>query len=285
MGKIYDALEKFKTETAAIPAEAGIGMNAVKDETNLSFHVAVSDEPLHPNITLDPNLVVYHDPFSYAAEQFKILRTRLLFPLKGDPPRTVMITSAMQGEGKSFSTANLAISIAQGINDHVLLIDCDMRSSTQQKLFGFGSVKGLSHYLRDRAELEDILLKTPIEKLTLLPGGKIPPNPSELLSSHRMSELLVEVKERYDDRFIIIDSSPPQLTAETNALASQVDGIIIVMSHLKTPRSQVDKLVEKLGRDKILGILLNRFEKPLKEYYGYHTYRTGGSKKSKQLQA
>ena len=280
MGKIYDALEKFKNEESPAVIENAIGTHLEKMDVDMPFQKGVSKELLNKKIKLDPNLVTYSNPLSYAAEQFKILRARLLFPLKGVPPRTIMITSALQGEGKSFSTANLAISIAQGINEHVLLIDCDMRSSMQQRLFGFGAVKGLSDYLRGRVELESVLLKTPVEKLTLLPGGRIPPNPSELLSSNQMSRLLVETRERYKDRFIVIDSSPPQMTAETNALAGQMDGIIIVMSHLKTPKSQVEKLIEKVGKDKILGIVLNRFDKPLKEYYGYHQYRTGKSKKN-----
>ena len=271
MGKIYKALEKFETEN----------VNALQEtENSVAFQSSVLDKSLTQKIVLDPTLVVYNDPLSYAGEQFRILRARILFPLKGTPPRTIMITSSLQGEGKSFCAANLAVSIALGINDHVLLIDCDMRTSTQQKLFGFGSVRGLSDYLKEPMELESVLLKTPIDKLTLLPGGKIPPNPSELLSSNRMSELLIEVKKRYEDRFIIIDSSPPHLTAESNALAGQVDGIIIVIDHLKTPRSEVEKLIEKIGRDKILGILLNRFDKPLKNYYGYHYYRTDGKKKN-----
>ena len=285
MVKIYEALEKFKAETPFDSVETEIKVHSGNSEADLSLQAPASDQPSLRNFNLNPNLVVFHDPLSYAAEQFKILRARILFPLKGKPPRTIMITSALQGEGKSFSAANLAISIAQGINDHVLLIDCDMRSSMQQKLFGFGAIRGLSDYLRERRELENILLKTPVQKLTLLPGGKIPPNPSELLSSNRMSAMLVEVRERYKDRFIIIDSSPPQLTAESNALAGQVDGIIIVMNHLKTPKVQVEQLIEKVGKDKILGIVLNRFNKPLKEYYGYHPYRTTNSKKTSELRA
>lgn len=197
MGKIYDALEKFETENNTDSLETENDVYSEKNETGLPSHSDVKNEPLRRNNNLDLSMVVFNDPLSYAAEQFRMLRSRILFPLEGEPLRTIMVTSASQGEGKSFTAANLAISIADGINDHVLLIDCDIRNSSQQKLFGFGAVRGLSDYLRGRRELESILLKTSINKLTLLPGGKRPTNPAELLSSKRMSSLLVEVRERY----------------------------------------------------------------------------------------
>jgi len=277
LGKIYDALEKFKSESNPAPLGGVRGIVSEKTGSEKCGNFQIHGEQLPPVNTLDRNVVAYNDPLSYAAEQFKILRTRLLFPLEGAPPRTIMVTSALQNEGKSFTAANLAVSIALGINDHVLLMDCDMRRPTQHRLFGFGVGDGLSDYLGGRRKLEDILLKTSVEKLTLLPGGRTPHNPSELLSSSRMSELLMEVKERYHDRYIIVDSPPPHLTAEATALAGQMDGILLVMRYFKTPRIQVEKLVEKIGKNKILGILLNQFDQPLMKYRGYTHYSTAGA--------
>jgi exopolysaccharide/PEP-CTERM locus tyrosine autokinase len=275
LGKIYKALEKFKAESAPDQLhEAPADHSATSDgSAEIKTVEAVHESLPKDSRSLDRNLIAFHSPLSHAAEQFKILRTRLLFPPDGIPPRVIMVTSAMQGEGKSFSAANLAVSIAQGINEHVLLIDCDMRRPVQNQIFGFGRVNGLSDYLSKKKDLEDILLKTSIEKLTLLPGGRIPPNPAELLSSKRMSELLQEVKERYQDRFVVIDTPPPHLTAETNALAKQVDCILLVMQHHKTSREQVETLVEKLGKEKILGIILNQFKKTLKKYNNYYYYQ------------
>jgi len=147
-----------------------------------------------------------------------------------------------------------------------------MRRPAQHEFFGFGQVDGLSGYLSGTRKLEEILLKTPVNKLTLIPGGAIPTNPYELLSSNKMVELLEEVKDRYQDRFIILDTPPPQLTAETNMLASCVDCILIVMKYLKTPRAEMEELIEKLDRSKILGILLNEFDRPLMKYGGNHQY-------------
>jgi len=159
---------------------------------------------------LDENLVSFLTPKSYEAEQFKMIRNAILFPVEGVAPQSILVTSAWQGEGKSFVSANLAVSIAMNINKHVLLIDCDLRKPDLHRLFGFGDVPGLSDYLAEGRSLDSLLLKTAVEKLTLLPGGPKTPNPSELASSERMSAMLQEVKQRYQDRLIVIDSPPPR---------------------------------------------------------------------------
>ena len=179
------------------------------------------------------------------------------------------MTSAAPGEGKSFVSSNLAVSIARNINEHVLLIDCDLRKPCIHQRFGYGHAQGLSEYLNHKVGLPDIILKTGIEKLSILPGGSIPDNPSELLSSDNMAKLLVEVKERYDDRIIILDSPPPRLTAETNVIARQVDGILLVVKCGATNRELVSGITEKLGKDKILGVVFNWFDAKFSSYYGY----------------
>jgi len=183
-----------------------------------------------------------------------------------------MVTSPVPGEGKSFVAANLAISVALNINRHVLLMDCDLRRPTIHTRFGFENVPGLSDYLSSQMLLSDLLLRTPVDKLSILPGGEPPDNPSELLSSERMSELLKEATERYQDRLIILDSPPPALTAETSVLARWVDGIVIVIKHGKTPREGVSDVIDKVGKDKIIGAVINNFEvyssRYSKKYYG-----------------
>jgi protein-tyrosine kinase len=106
-----------------------------------------------------------------------------------------------------------------------------------------------------------------------LPGGATPRNPSELLSSQAMKALLKETKERYKDRFIIVDSPPPQLTAETTALAKYIDGIIIVVRYGKTPKDLLNELIENFGREKILGVVMNGYRIPVTERYGYGRYK------------
>jgi Mrp family chromosome partitioning ATPase len=143
------------------------------------------------------------------------------------------------------------------------------------KQFGFQNVSGLSNYLANGTDLEPLLLKTGIENLTILPAGKATHNPSELLSSERMAALLEEVAERYHDRLIILDSPPPKLTAESGALARYVDGILlVVVKYGSTPKDSVAELIGKLGRDKILGAVVNNFEAGAARYH--KKYYSGG---------
>jgi capsular exopolysaccharide synthesis family protein len=221
---------------------------------------------------ISPNLVSLLTPQSFESEQFKILRTNLLFPPSGKPPRSVLITSVEPEDGKSFVAANLAVSVAININRYVLLVDADLRRPTIHKQFGFGDGPGLSEYLAKEAALPSLLLQTKVDRLTILPGGAPPENPSELLSSERMSSLLKEITERYSDRLIIIDSPPPMLTAETGVLARRAEGIILVIRYTKTSRSELKKLIEHLGKEKIIGCVMNYFDYQSAGPYGYREY-------------
>jgi protein-tyrosine kinase len=275
LGKIYDALEKFqedKKEPTPVegPKTFASKMNETKDNS-----LDEVEELLESN-NIDENMIVFYRPQSFEAEQFKILRTKLLFPPSGKPARSIMVTSSLPGEGKSFVTANLAISIAQNIHEHVLIIDCDMRIPSIHKRFGFGKVPGLSEYLSSRAPIESLMLKTKIDKLSLLPAGELPDNPSELLSSQAMFDFLKEVKDRYSDRYIIIDSPPPKLAAETYAISRQVEGILLVVKHGGTPRKMVAELVKTLGKEKILGVVFNNLDMRLSNYFSYKKYGKNG---------
>ena len=307
MGKIYDALEKSKEkQTASVVFDKTSdtafndkpdGADEAKKHISLYSDVKVSDvkdNPLKPVESLkrsnrasfsktsalynedliDENMVTLLKPQSFEAEQFKILRTNLLFPSTGKSPRTIMVTSSMPDEGKSLVSANLAISIAQSIQEHVLLIDCDIRRPRIHTQFGFGDVPGLSEHLSRGIPIASLILKTIIDKLSILPGGKPPFNPSELVSSQRMSKLLQEVKYRYSDRFIVIDSPPPKLTAETSALSRQVDGVLLVIEYGRTSREMVSDLIDIIGKDKVIGIVLNKLDIRFASYYGLGKYRT-----------
>jgi len=162
------------------------------------------------------------------------------------------------------------------INRHVLLMDCDLRKPTIHNQFGFGGCPGLSEYLERDWPLPSLLLQTKIDRLTILPGGTPPANPSELLSSNRMSDLMQEVTNRYKDRLIIIDSPPPTLTSETGVLAKMAEGIILVVRHLKTSRDDLNSLVKQVGKEKIVGSVLNYFDDPSVGMKGYSYYRKYG---------
>jgi exopolysaccharide/PEP-CTERM locus tyrosine autokinase len=311
MGKIFDALEKSKKRDSTSLAinktfgrvskgqtekqEASFDRDEIrkKGNTGAAFlrkeidkseylqresHVIPIDktEVSYDENKIDQNLIVHLRPNSFEAEQFKILRTNLLFPSSGRSPRSIMVTSAVPDEGKSFVSANLATSIAQSIQEYVLLIDCDIRVPSIHRQFGFGDVPGLSDHLAKGVPLSSLIFRTPVNKLSILPAGKPPHNPSELLSSQQMSKLLQEVKHRYSDRYIVIDSPPPKLTAETAALSRQVDGVLLVVECGTTPRKMVSDLIENIGKEKILGIILNKLDTQFASYYGLGKYKRYG---------
>jgi exopolysaccharide/PEP-CTERM locus tyrosine autokinase len=222
---------------------------------------------------VDRSLITLLQPNSHEAEQFKILRTNILYPVAGQPPRSILVTSAAIGEGKTFTATNLAISVALNINKHVLLIDADLRRPQVHRRFGLEAAAGLSEYLSEIRPLSSLLVKTPVPKLTLLTGGRPPENPSELISSERMADLLLEVTRRYPDRLVVIDAPPPALAAETGVLARQADGILVVVRYCSTRDEALTDLIARVGEQKIIGTVMNYIETPKTRYYGY-TYES-----------
>jgi len=282
LGKIYNALEKadknkrMNRELVVDPVRP-LPINESIQETDCLAGNQRIDEKIKIPDNISRDIMTVLEPNSVTSEQFRLLKNNILFPEKGEPPRTIMITSASPNEGKSFVSANLAASIAQSIDEYVLLMDCDLRDPSIQSMFGYTdkNIKGLSDYLSDDIPLSQTLLKTSINKLTLLPAGRIPKNPSELLSSEQMRRMLHEVKLRYSDRYIIIDTPPPYITSETSALARYVDGIILVVRHGKTRVKEVQDIVDIYGRENILGVVTNFSKKTVGYGYGYHKYGYG----------
>ena len=276
MGKIHDALIKSDKESKAATTTKKPSPFKIYDRKAREKGFSGAIKTIFKSKDVDKNIVSLLEPQSFEAEQFKHLRTNILFPVSGNPPRSIMVTSAVPSEGKSFVASNLAVSIAQNIDQHVLLMDCDMRKASVHSNFGFNEVEGLSGYLSKETSLSSLLLKTDINKLTILPGGKPPDNPAELMSSNKMSELLKEVTSRYNDRYIIIDSPPPHITSETSIVARQVDGILLVVKAGSTSREMVEELLEMMGKEKVLGVVVNWFDMSSMKSYGYGKYSRYG---------
>ena len=307
LGKIKDALEKYKTKdntsfatkenlgivkvdqsenqepffekTASLKREKRSAVFSHKDTENYEKSKSENQsvpsgkaKVLYDHNNIDKNLVAILNPRSFEAEQFRQLRTNLFYPVSGKVPRSIIVTSAVPSEGKSFVVANLAVSIAQSLNEHVLIIDCDLHKPSVHKLFGFSKTAGLSEYISNGTPLSSLLLKTKVSKLNILPAGNPPHNPSEIISSQQMLILLEEVKKRYRDRYILIDSPPPDLAAETHAIYRMVEGVVLVIEHRRTPRDIVSSLVNKIGKEKILCIVFNKCDFKLSKYYGYGKY-------------
>jgi Mrp family chromosome partitioning ATPase len=140
--------------------------------------------------------------------------------------------------------------------------------------FGFGEVMGLSEYLTgDIALSPQLMLKTSVKKLTLLPAGKTPDNPAEILASDKMAALIDELTARYDDRYIIIDAPPPLVVPDTYAIVKKIDGIVLVTNYRKTKLDLLDELVGEVGTDKIIGAVINRSRARSSGSYGYRRLR------------
>ena len=216
-------------------------------------------------------------------EVFKILRSRILHPLDDTTAiKTIMVTSAVPREGKSFVTANLGISLALGMDQHSLLVDCDLRRPSLANLFGMAENVGLVDHLRDKVQLSELIDQTGVEKLTVLASGIPPPNPAELLSSSRMRALVEELSCRYDDRIILFDTPPVLVAAETSVLAGLVDCVILVVRQGVSSKVEIQKAIDKIGKERIIGIVFNDhtggvFEKSYTKGYGYY-YHLGAGK-------
>lgn len=244
--------------------------------------------PFEPgDLIIDPDkvekhLVCIHEPHSAAAEQYRKLRTRIITETAGDFKNTIMVTSAEVGEGKTMTAINLAVALAREIDYTVLLVDADLRNPTVTRYLGIDAEKGLADYLLGTAELPELLIKTGIGKLVVLPAGKTPANPAELLSSERMKTLVDEMKERYRDRYIIFDSSPVLMTADPLALGRYVDGILFVVQADHTLPKSATQALSLLKDFNIFGVVFNNVPPHLSYSLSPSYYRYYGNGKKGQ---
>ena len=255
MSKIYKALEKAEKERERItPLPPFL---EIEKEPKRVSQVVRPDLLKGEGVISDQRLVSLFQPGSLAAEQFRKLRTYLLRDKYSEFPRTIMVTSSTVGEGKTFVSANLAMGIAHDLHTHALLVDSDLRNPQVEQWFGLQGHKGLAEYLTGDGKVSDFLVKTEVEKLSILLAGKVQENPTELMGSKKMEALVQELKSRYNDRYIIFDATPLLATTEPEVLARLVDGIIIVTRAGVTPRETVKQAIAPLEKDKIMGFVLN----------------------------
>ena len=217
-------------------------------------------------------LVLNNDPKSIISETIRTLRTNLQFASVDKKIHTILITSSMPGEGKSFIAANLATAFAQS-GSKVLLVDCDIRKGRQHYIFESHNQKGLSNLLLENVEekYQEYIQKTKVENLSVMFRGVTPPNPSELLASEKNKELLDILKIEYD--IIIFDSAPVSggLT-DSLIMGTLVDGVVIVSSYKQTAVSLLNSTKKSLQNvnANILGVVLNRSATNANKYYGHY---------------
>jgi exopolysaccharide/PEP-CTERM locus tyrosine autokinase len=207
-------------------------------------------------------------------ESFRRIKRRILtnaLNSKADvPANLVLVTSALAGEGKTFCAINLAISIALEVDHSVLLVDADVRKPSIPEVLGLRAEKGLMDLLVDRRmDMAEVLYRTDIGKLTLLPAGTAQPHANELLASGAMRELLTEMAARYRDRIIIFDSPPLLAASEASVLASQMGQVVMVVESGKTTESALKEALGRIDSSHLTGLVLNKSAGPgLGSYYG-----------------
>ena len=217
-------------------------------------------------------LMTAHSPQSPQAESYRTIRTSLLLAMAERQPKLILITSPAPVEGKTTTASNLAIAMAQSGNS-VLLMDGDLRKPSLHRLFGQDNAKGLSSVLVGQGTLEANIHQTFIPLLSLLATGPLPPNPSELLGSKRMKELMSVAVERFDR--VVIDSAPTMPVADSILLATMCDGVVMVIKESETKREMALTACKRLtdSGSKILGAVLNNVDMRQKGYYFYPYYR------------
>ncbi|KRE75566.1 CpsD/CapB family tyrosine-protein kinase [Paenibacillus sp. Soil750] len=216
-------------------------------------------------------LITELHPKSHVSESYRTLRTNIQFSSIDRIMKTILVTSAQPGEGKSTTAANLSVAYAQE-GKKVLIVDADLRKPTIHHYFGVSNRYGLTSAIVNRTQFDEFISETSIENLSLITSGPIPPNPSELLMSQKMTAFLEEMTARFD--VIIIDSPPTLAVADAQILATKCDGVVMVISDGKVKRDMARKAIHNLERvqAKILGVVLNnkRHRKSDAAYYYYY---------------
>ena len=223
---------------------------------------------------VEPHLVAITQPRSAYCEQFRSLRTRILQAGEREQMRTFVITSATMGEGKTVTALNLGWLLAQTEGVRALVIDSDLRQPCATEYLAIDAPRGLSEVLRGELSLQDAIVRLDPAGLYLLPGGQPRDDVAESLSGPTFAGVISEVRRMFD--FIIIDAPPLGIFTDANVLINRADGALMVVRAGKTRYALVDKLLETLPRERMLGVVLNRADESLESngyYYQQRYYR------------
>jgi receptor protein-tyrosine kinase len=269
-GQESPSAAQVKDRTAAEPARPSLGGLAKKQ----ARRVTVDLERLQAAGMVTPD-----SSNSKIAGELRVIKRPLLANAQGkgatpvERGNLIMVTSSLSGEGKSFVAVNLAMSIAMEVDTRVLLVDGDVVAPGVMRTLGLRDSKGLIDLLTTPSlDVGDVLLKTNVDRLSLLPAGTSHDRASELLASDAMARLLRDLATRYPDRIILFDSPPLLATTESRALASHMGQIVVVVEADRTPRGTVEDALSKVESCPVVMTVLNKaVESELGSYYGYRS--------------
>jgi len=260
MGRITDALKKVADERVA----------RIQKKPDIQYVVKKAE-----NTKIEPHIVAFHDSASPVGEQYKIVRTNIQSLKASGDYKTFLITSSMNGEGKTVTAVNLSMTMAGDLNNKsILLIDADMRKGKVARYLGLSRRPGLSDILKEEIPLEEALVSPDINNFTIIPAGKPVRNPAELLSSKKMMQTLAALRTKFD--YIFIDSPPVMPLTDPCILGSICDATILVIQAARTQRDTVKTVENRLkqARAKVVGYIITGVEYHLPHYlYRYaHEY-------------
>jgi protein-tyrosine kinase len=270
MGRLDKALERIKNEEPARFVAGSAGSNTKRQFSK----VGPVDDPIagnltqakvHPDVMYKNHIITGEiDPVIQTA--YKMLRTRILQRMRANSWQTIAVTSAAQGDGKSISSLNLAISLAGDVNHNVCLVDLDLRHSSVASYLGLKPKHGISDCLERQVPVEEALLRTNIDRLVVLPNVRTVTHSSELISSPKMHEIAAKLAS--DPARIVVYDMPPLLAADDMlAFEPIVDSILLVVAEGKTRRTDTMKAFELLECSNIIGTVLNRSDERTAAYY------------------
>ena len=275
-------LEQLRQAGVDMPATPTLAMPPIAAKKPVIEAPAAPPAPMSRRVEIDlealaiAGIVSPHAPRSQIADQFRVIKRPLIQNAMGKGAsiiangNLIMVTSALPGEGKSFTAINLALSIATELDNTVMLVDADVARPSVMRVLGLPEGPGLLDLVLDESkDMSSMLLKTNIEKLTILPSGTAHARATELLASDAMIRLLDDMAKRYADRIIVFDSPPLLLTTEARVLASHMGQVVVVVQAERTLQSEVQQALATIEACPVKLMLLNQAKTFFKRQYSY----------------
>ena len=255
-----------KFSVAAVKRYLQVKKASITEDINV---ISYTTKPRGGENEIDPRVVAYIDPSSHIAEQYRSIRTNIISLSPDNPICSFCVTSSLRGEGKTITAANLAATFARDLEKKTILIDADMRKPNIHKVFNLSRGPGLSEILNGKVEVSSLLDRAMISNLSIITAGSLPKNPTELLSSSRMENLLKQLREQFE--WILFDISPILAVTDPGVLGKRLDGTLLVVRAGKTQAVDVERAYSLLleANANPLGSIMTG----LVTYIPYYLYR------------